>query len=82
MGHEHSFGESADYDLAYEDQRYPPKAVVGLAARRVLGRVLAKEEFKGGDTPGSANPVLRNLGFAIVSKDGRVTGVGSCRYFC
>ncbi|MCZ7534438.1 MAG: hypothetical protein M5U23_13760 [Acidimicrobiia bacterium] len=69
-GIEHSFGDSTKYDLVHKDRRYPPKAVVGLAARRVHGSVLRNDDFNGGDAPGSANPVLRDLGFTIVPKDG------------
>ena len=54
-GFEHSFVESTKCDLVREG-RYPPKAVVGIAARRLLGRVLTSHEFNGGETPGSANP--------------------------
>lgn len=68
-GIEHQFGDSTRYDLLHEGRRYPPKAVVGLAARRVLGHPLLNTEFNGGDTPGSANPYLRNLGLTIVSKE-------------
>ncbi len=28
----HGFQESRDYDLLYEGHRYPPKAIVGIAA--------------------------------------------------
>jgi hypothetical protein len=33
----HSFGESTGYDVLYENRRYPPKALVGLAAGKILG---------------------------------------------
>ncbi len=68
-GIEHSFSDSTRYDLVHEGRRYPPKAVVGLAARRVLGRMLENTELNGGDTPGSANPYLRNLGFTVMAKE-------------
>ena len=45
--------------------RYPPKAVIGLACRSLLGRVLLPEEFSGGEAPGQANFVLRELGFTV-----------------
>lgn len=64
-GFEHSFGESTKYDLVQEGRRYPPKAVVGLSARRVHGSVLQSTDFNGGDAPGSANPVLRALGLRL-----------------
>ena len=45
----HSFGRSTHYDLLEGGRRYPPKAVVGLAARRTLGRPLRPDEFEGGE---------------------------------
>ena len=44
----HEFGPSTFYDLLEGGRRYPPKAVVGLAARRALGRALRPDEFSGG----------------------------------
>jgi 5-methylcytosine-specific restriction enzyme A len=35
---EHPFGASTDYDVLEGGRRYPPKAVVGLAVSRTLGR--------------------------------------------
>jgi hypothetical protein len=48
-GESHAFGPSTFYDLLVDGRRYPPKAVVGLAARRVLGRALRPDEFQGGE---------------------------------
>ncbi len=68
-GVDHPYGDSTRYDLIFEGRRYPPKAIVGLAARRVLGRLLDPErEFSGGEGPGQANGVLRSLGFTVISK--------------
>ena len=39
-GREHGFGESTKYDVLYEGERFPPKAVVGLAAARLIGKPL------------------------------------------
>jgi 5-methylcytosine-specific restriction protein B len=61
------FGESTNYDLLYNDRRYPPKMVLGLAARRVLGRSLRHTEFSGGEKSKCLR-VLRDLGFPIVPK--------------
>lgn len=33
----HKFGLSTGYDLIFENRRYPPKAIIGLAAARVNG---------------------------------------------
>lgn len=66
-GIDHRYHDSTGYDLIHEGRTYPPKAVIGLAARRVLGRPLRPHEFKGGE--GSKNfRVLRQLGFEIIQK--------------
>jgi hypothetical protein len=67
-GLDHPFGQPTGYELLHEGKRYPLKAVVGLACRYSLGRVLLPEEFSGGEAPGQANFVLRKLGFTIVRK--------------
>jgi 5-methylcytosine-specific restriction protein B len=70
----HAFGPSTYYDLLENGRRYPPKAVVGLAARRVLGRALRPDEFAGGHG-GWAFSLLQRRGFKIVDKDrGDVAG--------
>jgi len=68
-GIDHPFGAPTGYELVHGDKRYAPKAVVGLACRYHLGRVLQPEEFSGGEAPGQANFVLRKLGFTVVRKD-------------
>lgn len=66
-GIEHPFAPSTGYDLIHEGRRYPPKAIYGLAARRLVGRVLEPSEFSGGE--GSmCFQTLRGLGFEIVPK--------------
>jgi hypothetical protein len=67
-GASHPFGPPTGYELAHEGKRYAPKAVVGLACRYLLGRVLRPDEFSGGEAPGQANFVLRRLGFTVVKK--------------
>ena len=67
-GSDHPFGAPTGYELVHDDKRYAPKAVVGLACRHFLGRVLQPEEFSGGEAPGQANFVLRKLGFTVVRK--------------
>ena len=69
-GAEHGFGPSTFYDLLYEDQRYPPKAILGLAARRLADRVLRPDEFIGGEKS-QCFSVLRSLGLVIVPKEER-----------
>ncbi len=41
---------------------------MGLACRYSIGRILEPEEFSGGEAPGQANFVLRQLGFSVVKK--------------
>lgn len=65
----HPFGKATGYELVHEGNRYAPKAVVGLACRFSIGRVLQPEEFSGGEAPGQANFILRKLGFSVVRKD-------------
>jgi hypothetical protein len=72
-GAEHPFGPPTGYELVHWGRRYAPKAVVGLACRSLLGRVLLPEEFSGGEAPGQANFVLRELGFTVVRKGTGVT---------
>src|SRR4051795_7600612 len=67
-GLDHPFGQPTGYELVHDGKRYAPKAVVGLACRYHLGRVLQPEEFSGGEAPGQANFVLRKLGFTVVRK--------------
>lgn len=67
-GIDHPFGKPTGYELIHDDKRYAPKAVVGLACRYSIGRILQPEEFSGGEAPGQANFVLRKLGFNVVKK--------------
>jgi hypothetical protein len=69
-GVSHRFGPSTRYDLVYGGRHYPPKAIVGLAARDLNGGApLEPEDFSGGEGDSSANRVLRDLGFDVVLKD-------------
>jgi 5-methylcytosine-specific restriction enzyme A len=63
----HSFVNSTRYDLVHEGRSYPPKAVVGLALRRQLGRIPAPTELRGGEGT-TTFLVLQQLGFKIVPK--------------
>ena len=67
-GEPHGFGPSTHYDLLHEGKRFPPKAVVGLAAMRLRGRALTPAEFSGG-LESKCFRVLKTLGFVIESKD-------------
>ncbi len=46
----HKFHESEKYDLIHDGNRYPPKAILGIAAKRIMGRVLEPSEFSGGES--------------------------------
>jgi hypothetical protein len=87
-GVEHSFGPSTFYDLIHDGERYPPKAILGLAARRLAGRTLEPNEFSGGQGS-KCFKVLEGLGFEIVEKrdavaesvDGSISGQEASRVF-
>src|SRR4051812_5783010 len=67
-GIDHPFGRPTGYELVHQGRRYPPKAAIGLAFRHHAGRILPPEEFSGGEAPGQANYVLRELGFTVEKK--------------
>ncbi|WP_052701740.1 hypothetical protein [Marinomonas sp. S3726] len=48
IGIEHQFGKSTGYDVLFEGRRYPPKAIVGIAAKYVINKQLGPYDFKGG----------------------------------
>jgi hypothetical protein len=64
-GVDHDFGRPTRYALLHEGSDYAPKAAIGLAAKRVLGRYLLNHEFSGGEGSGQANERLRRLGFDV-----------------
>lgn len=64
----HPFGTPVSYELVHDGKRYPPKAVVGLAYKNLTGEMIGPKDFWGGEGPGKANDILRNLGFEIVEK--------------
>ncbi len=66
-GAAHEFGESTHYDLLHEGDRFPPKAIIGLAAQRATGRLLTPKDFSGGEGS-KCFRVLRKLGFVVEPK--------------
>lgn len=62
------FGESTHYDvLDPNGNRFPPKAIVGIAAREYVDEALTGKHFQGG--PGTkCFRILEALGFQIVPK--------------
>lgn len=65
----HPFHESTGYDLVYRGRRYPPKAVLGLAAKHASGITLGPKDFSGGEASACFR-VLRKAGFEIEPKLG------------
>jgi 5-methylcytosine-specific restriction protein A len=67
-GTDHAFGPSTDFDLVTDTgERFPPKAVFGLAASEALGFEVQPKHFTGG----TGTPCFRTLeaaGFTIVPK--------------
>lgn len=63
----HAFADSTGYDVLYQGRRYPPKAVIGVAAGNVLGEPLGPYDFKGGLKSKCFRILARN-GFTIVTK--------------
>ena len=71
QGVDHGFGHSTTYDLLHEGERYPPKAIVGLAAAYVLGEPLKPEDF-GGGLETKCFRILKANGFKIIRKVDKV----------
>jgi hypothetical protein len=69
-----AFGKPTKYELVHDGKRYAPKAAVGLACRHLTGHDLSPQEFSGGEAPGQANHILRQLGFTVVRKGEAVPG--------
>ncbi len=66
-GVEHRFSNSTGYDVLYAGRRYPPKAVIGLAASRVTGDTYGPYDFKGG-IGSKCFRILTDNGMSIVTK--------------
>ena len=63
---EHGFGPTTTYDLVWNERRYPPKAILGVAFEFSTGNGLASGDFEGGKS--GAVRVLDNLGFTVVPR--------------
>jgi hypothetical protein len=63
---EHGFAPTTTYELAWEDRRYPPKAILGVAYEFATGQRLASGDFEGGKS--GAVKVLGQLGFTVQQK--------------
>jgi 5-methylcytosine-specific restriction protein B len=62
------YGHGISYEVLHNGRRYPPKALLGMAATLANGRHVASEEFRSGEPPGQTNTRLRELGFELVRK--------------
>ena len=63
---EHGFAPTTTYELAWENRRYPPKAILGAAYEFATGHRLASGDFEGGKS--GAVKVLGQLGFTVQQK--------------
>ena len=63
---EHGFAPTTTYELAWENRRYPPKAILGVAYEFATGRRLASGDFEAGKS--GAVKVLGQLGFTVQQK--------------
>jgi hypothetical protein len=66
-GVQHQFAESTGYDVLHEGRRYPPKAIVGIAAEILTGNSFGPYDFKGG-VKSKCFQILEKNGFHIVPK--------------
>lgn len=66
-GVNHAFANSRDYDVIINERRYPPKAIVGLAASALTGITFTPADFKGG-LKSQCFRLLAAQGFHIVHK--------------
>ena len=66
-GKAHKFGSSTQYVLVHGDKRYPPKAILGLAAEYILGHQLGPGDFSGG-SKSKCFRILTQLGYKVESK--------------
>ena len=63
---EHGFAPTTTYELVWDGDRYPPKAILGAAYQFATGQQLGSADFEGGKT--GAVRVLRELGFTVRKK--------------
>lgn len=67
----HTFADSTKYDLLFQNRRYPPKAVVGIAAELVNQISYRPRDFSGG-IGSKCFRLLLSEGFHIVPKLGGI----------
>lgn len=66
-GGKHSFSDSTHFDVVYNGKRFPPKAVIGVAAELMNGTPLSPSDFKGGKVS-TCFRILERHGFRIERK--------------
>lgn len=66
-GVRHAFADSTRYDVVHDNRRYPPKAVLGLAAKHLTGAELGPIDFKGG-LGSKCFKILSENGFRVENK--------------
>jgi 5-methylcytosine-specific restriction protein A len=64
---EHRFINSTTFDVIIDGNRYPPKAIIGLASRHITGEVLTPAHFSAGHGK-KCFKLLEENGFPIVLK--------------
>jgi len=69
---EHRFKDSTNYDVIIDGNRYPPKAIIGLASRYIVGHPLHPKDFNGGIGT-KCFRILQREGFTIVPKSNEPT---------
>jgi hypothetical protein len=60
---QHGFSYSRNYELVWDERRYPHKAILGTAYEFATGHRLASGDFEGGKA--GAVRVLGKLGFTV-----------------
>jgi putative restriction endonuclease len=68
-GRTHRFADSTGYDVIVGSRRYPPKAIVGIAAELMTGNEYRPDDFSGG-LGSKCFRLLEQAGYQIVEKDG------------
>lgn len=63
---EYGFAPTTTYELVWDERRYPPKALLGVAYAFATGKHLDSGDFEGGKT--GAVRILTKLGFSVEKK--------------
>ena len=74
------FSSSTKFDVVIDENRYPPKAILSIAAEEATGIPLPVSAFNVGEGDGESNSVLRKLGFTLVEKESVLPDKRSSRF--